>query len=171
MTTPRDPFGPPDDQPTPTGAAGPPPEQGQAWGPPPGQQYGQQYGAPYGGGPGAGGPKRNGLGIAALVVGILSLLGIFTIFGGILLGIVAIILGVLGRGRVKRGEADNGGMAIAGIVMGAISLLVSLALIAAGVAIFNSVGGQSFIQCVEDAGQDQAALDACEREFAEDIGR
>lgn len=165
MTTPRDPFGPPDDQPAAGGAAGPPPEQGQAWGSPPAQQYGQQYG------PGAGGPKRNGLGIAALVVGILSLIGIFTIFGGILLGIIAIVLGVLGRGRVNRGEADNGGMAVTGIVLGAISLVLSLVFVAVGVAFFNSVGGQSLIQCVEEAGQDQAALDACEREFAEEIGR
>ena len=56
---------------------------------------------------------KNGLGTASLVVAIISL---FTVFGGIVLGVVAVILGFLGRGRVKRGEATNGGIAMAGII-------------------------------------------------------
>lgn len=167
MTAPQDPFGPPGDQPT--GPAGQQPTgQSQAGG-----QYGQQpYGSPpsgYGQQSGTG-PKRNGLGIAALVVGILSLLGLLLVFGG-LLGVVAIVLGVLGRSRVKKGEADNGGMAIAGIVLGAVALVLSAILLAVGAAFFFSDSGQGLVDCVEQAGQDQAALDACETEFAEELGQ
>ncbi|MBV8927948.1 MAG: DUF2156 domain-containing protein, partial [Mycobacteriaceae bacterium] len=37
---------------------------------------------------------------------------------GVILGIVAVVIGFAARGRVKRGEANNGGIAIAGIVLG-----------------------------------------------------
>ena len=46
---------------------------------------------------------RNGLGTAALVLGILAIPGAITIIGGVLLGILAIILGAIGRSRAKRG--------------------------------------------------------------------
>lgn len=172
MTTPQDPFGPPSDRPggspdqgQPYGA--PPPSYGQAPGPPPyGQpQYGQQqWGAP-------GGQKKNGLGIAALVLGLLAVVTSFTLVGGIVLGLAAIVLGVLGRGRAKRGEADNGGMAIAGVVLGAIGLLLSAAFIAAGVALFSSDSGQSLVDCIENAAGDPAAEQQCQQDFAEDLGQ
>jgi amino acid transporter len=163
MTTPQDPFGPPgDNQPTSGGggAGGPGAAPGQQ------QQYGQQqYGAP----PGHSGPKSNGLGIAALVVGLLALLGTLIIVGGIVLGIAAIVLGFLGRSKVKRGEADNGGMAIAGLVLGAVALVLSVVFLAVGVAFFQSSGGGDLVECVQQAQGDQAAIDACEREFQEGL--
>lgn len=194
MTTPQDPFGPPGESTSGPGHDQPgqgqpygqqpqygqqPPQYGQQsgeqpqYGQPP--QYGQQqYGGqqqwgqqPYGAQPGHGGPKKNGMGIAALVVGILALITCFTIVGGILFGLVAIVLGFVARGKVKRGEADNGGMAIAGIVLGAVGLVLSLAFIAFGVAIFQSTGGQDLIDCLEQAGGDVAAEQACQEEFAE----
>lgn len=185
MTTPQDPFGPPSDPSRPSSPWGTPPggdtpaadpggQQGfggQGFGPPPGQQgFGQPPGQPAWGSP-SGGPKRNGLGVAALVVGVLALLGTFTVVGGIVLGIVAIVLGVLGRGRAKRGEADNGGIAFAGIVLGALALVVSAIFVAVGVAFFSSDTGRGLIDCVNEAGQDQAAIDACERQFAEELGQ
>ena len=197
MTTPQDPFGPPGENRPGSGDSGyGQPAQGQPLGQQPDQpqyqppqyqqpqygeqpQYGQQqYGGqpqygqqPYGAPPGHGGPKKNGLGIAALVVGIVALLGSFTIVGGILLGLAAIVLGFLARGKVKRGEADNGGMAIAGIVLGALGLLISLAFIAFGVAIFQSSGGQDLIDCLEEAGGDVAAEQLCQEEFADGFGQ
>ena len=39
------------------------------------------------------------------------------------------IIGFLGRGRVKRGEANNGGVAIAGIVLGALAIVSAWRLI------------------------------------------
>ena len=41
----------------------------------------------------------------------------FTIFGGFLLAVVAVVLGIIGYRRAKSGEATNGGMAIGGIVL------------------------------------------------------
>jgi hypothetical protein len=183
MSTPQDPFDPPRDDPSRPPSR--PPDDVRRDGEPPyasgqyqGGQYGGQYGgqhqggpygnAPYGGQPygaGPGRPKRNGLGIAALVVGLLALLTSITLVGGIVLGIVAIVLGVLGRGRAKRGEADNGGTAVAGLVLGVVGLLLSLLFLAIGVAIFSSDSAQNLIDCLEQAGDDQAAIEECQREF------
>jgi hypothetical protein len=108
--------------------------------------------------------------VAALVVGLVALVATITVVGGIVLGLAAIVLGVLGRGRAKRGEADNGGMAIAGLVLGAVALVLSLVFVAVGVAFFQSEGGAALIDCVEQAAGDPVAEAACEEQFAEDIG-
>lgn len=70
----------------------------------------------------------NGFGITALVLGIaavvLGLVGCFLAFVGIPLGIAAVVFGVLGRGKATRGEADNAGMALAGIITGAVGIVL-----------------------------------------------
>ncbi|MGE0216222.1 DUF4190 domain-containing protein [Mycolicibacterium sp.] len=139
----------------------PPPQYGAYPGnyPPPPPQYGG-YPPPPQAGP------KNGLGIASLVVAIISL---FSVFGGVVLGVVAIILGFLGRGRVKRGEATNGGVAIAGIVLGALSILVSIAAIGVMVWGFNEVGGTDYVDCVTRAGNDQQAMQDCADEFTQRV--
>ncbi|MDP9442314.1 MAG: DUF4190 domain-containing protein [Actinomycetota bacterium] len=77
--------------------------------------------------PGPAAPASNGLGVAALVVGIVAFLLAFLLFPiGALLGIVAVVLGVAGRRKAKRGEATNGGLATAGLVLGALALLVAV---------------------------------------------
>ncbi|WP_330240942.1 DUF4190 domain-containing protein [Streptomyces sp. NBC_00525] len=109
-------------------------------GPPPYPQYGHpagqlpQYGYP--GYPGHGNPwgmpgtqPANGLGIASLVLGIIATAG-FCMYGlGIVLGILALIFGIIGRGRARRGEADNGGVALAGIILGSVGIVVGAAFI------------------------------------------
>ncbi|MFJ9854330.1 DUF4190 domain-containing protein [Streptomyces sp. NPDC101150] len=68
---------------------------------------------------------RNGFGTAALVVGIVgALLGV-SVVPGIVLGAMAIVFGAVGRARQRRGEATNGGTAVAGIVLGGLALLIS----------------------------------------------
>jgi len=114
--------------------------------------------------------NRNGLGTAALVVGVIALLTSWLIFGG-LLGIVAIILGVIGLGRVKRHEATNRGSAIAGIVLGVLGLLAAGAVIAAGAAFFNSDGFRNLTECLEQAGSDTAAQQQCQRDFEDTVQR
>jgi hypothetical protein len=102
----------------------PPPGQPGQWGaqtpaynPPPGYPQQGYYPPGY--------PQRapsNGFGTAALILGIVGL--ITAIFGvGILLGILAVIFGFLGRGRAKRGEASNGGAALAGVITGALAFV------------------------------------------------
>ncbi|MFG2628720.1 DUF4190 domain-containing protein [Streptomyces sp. NPDC048473] len=74
-------------------------------------------------------PARNGLGIAALVLGVIGAVSglipfLFWLAG--ILGVIALILGLAGRGRAKRGEATNKGMATFGAVLGLISLILAV---------------------------------------------
>ncbi|MFJ3580683.1 DUF4190 domain-containing protein [Streptomyces sp. NPDC090127] len=75
-------------------------------------------------------PPSNGMGTAAMVLGIIAVAG-FCMYGlGVVLGILALVFGVIGRKKVQRGEANNGGMATAGIVLGSIGILVSAVFLA-----------------------------------------
>lgn len=123
----------------------------------------------YGTYPGIPTAPRNGLGIAALVTAIVAMVATFTIFGGIALGIVAVILGFVARGRVKRGEADNGGVALTGIILGVVAILVSVALIFFWGWLFKSVGGSDYVDCVQRAGQDQAKIEQCSEDFRQSL--
>jgi hypothetical protein len=162
------------------------PEQSPSPPPPPPQQYGygaypgyppqqQPYGygpypgyppQPYGGYPAPPPSPKNGLGIASLVV---AIIGLLTLFGGIVLGIVAIVLGFLGRARVKRGEADNGGVAVAGIVLGFLGIIVSIAAIIVVVRFVSDVGAGDYLDCLREAGNDSAAQQQCEQSFTQNI--
>lgn len=130
--------------------------------PPPQMQYGDYYPA----GPAA---PKNGLGTAALVIAIVALISSVSVVGGILLGVVAVILGVIARGRVKSGEANNGGVALAGIILGIISIIAGLAFIAIWVGLFREVGAGGYIDCLQRAGQDSAAVQQCSDEFRESM--
>ncbi|MFB7228753.1 MULTISPECIES: DUF4190 domain-containing protein [Streptomyces] len=114
------------------GHAAPPPAAGHYGYPaPPAQPYGGYpgYGA-YGMGPAAWGPApNNGLGTAAMVIGIISVVG-FCMYGvNIILGILALIFGIIGLGRAKRGEATNRGMALAGVILGSVGIVVGAAIL------------------------------------------
>ena len=92
------------------------PPQGQPY---QGQQYpGQQYQP----------PQTEGKATASLVLGILSLLCF-----GFLAGIPAIILGHISRSNIKKsnGRVGGGGMALAGLIMGYVSIAFSLLIIPA----------------------------------------
>ena len=148
----------------PPGAAYPPPPPGGY--PPPPTGYPPAPPQPYAGygAPLAAAPK-NGLGIAALIAGLLALPAAFTIFGGFVLGAVAIILGIMGYRRAKSGEATNGGMATGGMVLGALGIIASIALLAFGFKMFNEFGGRDLMDCMRDAGNDRVAQQQCQDEF------
>lgn len=114
--------------------------------------------------------SRNGFGIAALVLGLFALLLSWTIIGGILFGLLALIFGLLGRARAKRGAATNGGMSVAGVVLGVLGLLIAIGLIVFGVSIFKSPAGQDYRQCVEQSGGDPAEIQRCASEFSRQVG-
>ncbi|MFF4247658.1 DUF4190 domain-containing protein [Streptomyces sp. NPDC001822] len=84
-------------------------------------------------------PARNGLGVAALVLGIIGTVSglvplLFWLAG--ILGVIALILGLAARGRAKRGEATNKGVATFGAVLGLVSLILS---VVGGVLTFKAV--------------------------------
>ncbi|MFD7965984.1 DUF4190 domain-containing protein [Streptomyces zaomyceticus] len=67
----------------------------------------------------------NGMGTASMVLGIIAVAG-FCLYGlGVVLGVLALIFGIIGVKKAGRGEATNRGMAVAGIVLGSIGTLVS----------------------------------------------
>ncbi|WP_424211528.1 DUF4190 domain-containing protein [Streptomyces sp. BI20] len=105
------------------GAPGPDPT---AYGAPP---YGAApYGLPYGGMPPYAPPARNGFGVTSLVLGIASLVLCVTSWFAFVLGVLAVVFGVLGQRRVKHGEANNGGVTLAGIITGSVGTLLGLVL-------------------------------------------
>jgi hypothetical protein len=64
----------------------------------------------------------NGLAIASLILGIISIPTLFCYGGGVLFGIAALITGFMARQKIKAsGGAQTGdGLALAGIIMGGI---------------------------------------------------
>jgi Domain of unknown function (DUF4190) len=159
----------PGDAPDPSSGAYPPPVSPY---PPPPPGYGPGYPPPppppYSGYAAVPAVMKNGVGIAALVVALISLPAALTIVGGIVLGVAAIILGFVGRNRVRNGEANNGGVAMAGIVLGALGVLFSIVMIVIAVVAgrwFMDIGGRDFVDCMREAGDDQAAQQQCEDQF------
>ncbi|WP_338701064.1 DUF4190 domain-containing protein [Streptomyces sp. Q6] len=70
----------------------------------------------------------NGLGVAALVLGILTAVGFLLWPLAIVTGVLAVVFGVIGRRRAGRGAATNGGQALAGFICGLGGLLLALLL-------------------------------------------
>jgi energy-converting hydrogenase Eha subunit H len=85
---------------------------------------------------------------------------------------VAVILGILGIVRVNRGQADNRGHAVAGLVTGALALVIGL-FFAVGIGAFFATNVNHFRQfgrCMDNAGSDQARQ-ACAKRLARDLER
>jgi hypothetical protein len=73
--------------------------------------------------------RKPGKAVASLVCGIISLFLL-----GPILGVVAIVLGVLARKEIAANpNLDGAGLALAGIITGAIGAVLAIVLIAAGV--------------------------------------
>ena len=116
-------------------------------------------------------PQRggSGLAIAALVLGVLALITSWTVIGGVLCGILAIVLGFVALSRAKRGLGRGRGMAITGIVLGALGLVLAIALVSVGLSFLNSDSGRQLQECLERAGTDTAAQEQCQRQFQEGL--
>lgn len=95
-------------------------------------------------------PRRpvNWLGTTALAMAIVGLIFCWSVFGGVIFGVMAIIVGVNARGRVKRGEATNGAVATAGIALGVLAVVVSLAVIPIWVRLYQDVDAPAYVDCV-----------------------
>lgn len=103
--------------------------------------YGGYGGAPsYGSAPAAG-SGSNPMAIVALVLGILSI-PVSCFYGfGIILGVAAIVLGVIAGRKAKAGQAGQGGLAKAGLITGIVGIVIGvvvLVLFAIGISFLNS---------------------------------
>ncbi|KAB1985230.1 DUF4190 domain-containing protein [Streptomyces triticiradicis] len=103
----------------------------------PGLPYG--YGPPpypgapaHPGAPGYGWPlmqpvPSNGMGTAGLVLGIIAAV-LFVVWPlAIVLGVLAVVFGLIGGAKARRGEATNSGQALAGVICGAVGLVLAVA--------------------------------------------
>lgn len=116
-----------------TSPPGPEQPQGGGWQPPSGAQWGQpqQAGGPQWGQPLPQNPDTNGKAITAFVLG---LGGIFIC--PVILSVAAIVLGGQARGEIagSQGQQKGQGLAKAGVILGWISLALTLLFIIAIVA-------------------------------------
>jgi hypothetical protein len=138
------------------------------YGAPPGQPAPPYASGPYNAGPA--GPPRNGMGTAALVLGIVAIPGILTVVLGILLGLLALIFGIIGRKRYARREATNGGAAMAGAILGGFALAISIILVAVGATFFakHKTDIEKLRDCINNAQTQQQQRD-CEQQFQNDV--
>ena len=128
---------------------------------------------PVPGAPGSPASRRNGLGIAALVSGLLALPGAFLVAPGVIFGALAVVLGIKGRARARRGEATNGGQALAGLVLGGVAMLFLVAVVGFGALFYgqNRTQINELQDCLRTAGADTAAQTDCRTQFEGKIGR
>jgi hypothetical protein len=124
---------------------------------------------------------RNGFGVTALVLGILGVLfGLvpltFWIAGP--LGVIGLILGLIGRGRAKRGEATNRVMATWGSALSGIACVLAVAGFVILVVVLNHTGNElnkisknfdAYTKCTNAISIDDpnftAKLDACSNQY------
>jgi hypothetical protein len=137
-------------QPGPSPAGYPPPSPYYGYPPPPVQ-------------------PKNGLGIASLVLAVIALLCVWTVFVAVVIGPVAVVVGSIGRARVKRGIANNGGVAIAGMALGALAIIVGVAFIPIYTVVWKDVGGGDYIDCIQKANNDRLQQQRCADQFRQNV--
>ncbi|WND34826.1 DUF4190 domain-containing protein [Streptomyces sp. BB1-1-1] len=80
----------------------------------------------YFGWPGMTPMPSNGMGTAGLVLGIIAAVGFCLWPLAIVLGVLGVIFGGLGRAKAGRGEATNGGQALAGIICAIVGIALGI---------------------------------------------
>lgn len=103
--------------------------------PQPSQQYAQPGPGYYGVPPKNPATAKNWMNITALAMSLSALLFGITALGGI-------IFGHLGRAAARRGEADNGGMGLAGLIIGYVLLVLVILAIVAFIAFFGWIASE-----------------------------
>ena len=113
-------------------------------------------------------PRSKGMAIAALVLGITACVFFWTVFGGIILGLLGLILGIVAARRARGGRARHRGMAFAGAILGALGLIASSVIVAVGVSFLTSDSFKDYNDCVQHA-DSQAERDQCAQDFERDV--
>jgi hypothetical protein len=112
-----------------------------------------------------GGPRvgaaRNGMPIASLTTGALSLISILLLKSlpiAIVLAVVSVVLGFIGLRQVKKGIADRRGFALAGLILGVVGIVLSVVLLILSYRVYNdckhtighSPSQKELTKCVDD---------------------
>ena len=75
---------------------------------------------------------KSGRAKAAMILGIVGVpLAVLIPIAGIIFGILAIVFGAIARGEINRRGLTNRGQALAGIILGALDIVLAIILIAA----------------------------------------
>ncbi len=107
--------------------------------------------------------RRNGYGITGFVAGLVSI----CLFWTVVAPAAALGFGIAGHRRVARGEATNGGLAVAGVVLGALGLLIGIAVDAYAFAHRDAL--RNYVTCVDDAAGNKAAIEVCRTKLDDDL--
>lgn len=107
--------------------------------------------------------RRNGLGTAALVLGILATVLFWIPVVGLALALVTVGLAISALRRVGRRQATNRGATVTGLVLGVIALVISLALTAALVYFRDDV--RTYYDCVKSSGSNATVQQACQEQL------
>jgi len=102
------------------------------------------------------GQLQNGLGIAAMILGIVGFFLAFIVIG-IIPAVLALIFGIIGVRRAKRGTASNRGQATSGLVLGIIGIVVAIAM---GV-VFGVAGYNRYQDCKDKYDTGSSDFDHC----------
>lgn len=119
-------------------------------------------------------PATNGVAIAALVIGIIAILISWVPALGALAGILALVLGFVGRSKAKKTPANVGsGQALTGIVTGILATLISIGVTIALVAFGSSFMGtfETYEQCLEQGNTAEECDDELERDLLDRFGQ
>ncbi|MEV0536862.1 DUF4190 domain-containing protein [Kitasatospora sp. NPDC050463] len=145
--------------------------QGVVTVPAPAAAPGAPYWPPY---PQPAPPPRNGLGTAAMVLGIVGTflsLAVVLFWLSWLPALLAVIFGAIGLGYVRKGVATNRAMALAGVILGIAGLLVS---VGAGVFVVAHVQAANEERRAEkdaERARTEAAIEAAEERAAKEKER
>lgn len=112
--------------------------------------------------------EKNNMALWAMILGIVGFVLTVSIVGaliglGILLGIIAIVLGILGVRRAGRMQGPNRrkGMAISGIVLGVLSIIASIAIFLGTFGILSWFADTGILETCSQFQNDQAAFQQC----------
>ena len=89
--------------------------------------------------------QSTGMAVASLICGIMSIVLAFFVclwFLAVPLGLVAVILAIIARGKIARGEAGGAGLAKGGLITGIIGIILSIVIRAAIGLFFRAAGSR-----------------------------
>lgn len=111
---------------------------------------------------------KNGFAVAALVLGLIGCLFFWTVVGGLLLGLLAVVFGIIAALRTRQGRAPRRVMAIVGAAFGALGLIGSVIVLVLVVSVFDSQEFKDLEDCMNRAGG-QSAENRCTDDFIDEI--